>query len=169
MWRENEQRHVATKRNPSGEAAYREFHGVEPDRVVEVAVELPMQLIYLGTGVDIGYGVTDKRSEKEGWYVHDFGRNVDIYKLATGQTRGGVAQHPGTTLRTFPRELLVLGYNLGFTYEDDSGRKHEVKGSSRKKLCASLPDKRRLVVVGPRGVEYVCWGGSMRIKNWIYD
>lgn len=148
---------------PAAQRDYARFHGVPPNRIDEIRGWVPGPLILVGTGLDIGYGVQDLRSEKEGWYVHDFGRGVKVYR------RAEMNERPDTTLRGFPSTLLVLGSNLGFTYKGDDGRKHEVKGSSRKKLCATLPDRRKLVVIGPGGVEFVAWGGKMRVEDWIRD
>lgn len=142
---------------------YARFHGVPPDRIDEIHGWVPGSLVLIGTGLDIGYGVQDRRSEKEGWYVHDFGQGVKVYRRAKPNEQADV------TLYDFPQDLLVLGNNLGFTYKGIRGRRHEVKGSSRKKLCATLPDRRRLVVVGPHGVEFMAWGGRMRVKDWIRD
>jgi hypothetical protein len=142
---------------------YRRFHDVEPDRVIEGQSWVPGPLVYVGRGVDIGYNIIDRRSSKDGWYVHDFGHGVSIYRRAKS------GEQPDKTLSSFPRELLVLGSNLGFTYEDDRGGKHEVKGSRSKTLCAT-PDKRKLAIVGPSGdVEFMAWGGQMRVVDWIYD
>jgi hypothetical protein len=143
--------------------AYVRFHGVPPSQVDTLRGWVPGPLVLIGTGLDIGYGVQDLSSEKEGKYVHDFGRSVKIYR------RAKEGEPADVVLRSFPHDLMVLGSNLGFTYKGDDGRKHEVKGSTRKKLCATLPDRRKLVVVGPGGVEFMAWGGRMRIENWIYD
>lgn len=161
--RENPTRWPAAEATDDAQKSYSRFHGVPPNHIDTIRGWVPGPLILIGTGLDIGYGVQDHRSEKEGWYVHDFGPGVKIYRQAK------VNERPDTTLSSFPRDLLVLGNNLGFTYQDSSGRKHEVKGAARKKLCATLPDKRKLVVVGPSGVEFVAWGGRMRVEDWIRD
>lgn len=148
------------RRNPTTD--YERFHGVEPDRVTEGKFWVPGPLVYVGRGIDIGYNIIDRRSNKDGWYVHDFGHGVNIYRRA----RSG--EPPTKVFPSFPKELLVLGSNLGFTYEDTDGRKKEVKGSTSKKLCAT-PDRRKLAVVGPNGVEFVAYGGQMRVVDWIYD
>jgi hypothetical protein len=53
--------------------SYRTFHGVEPNRIDEKKLWVPGELTLLGDGVDVGYGIKDRRSSKDGWYVHDFG------------------------------------------------------------------------------------------------
>jgi hypothetical protein len=141
---------------------YKRFHGIDPDRVVEGQMWVPGALVWIGRGINIGYSITDLRSKKDGWYVHDFGRNVNVYRRA----RPGEA--PDKTVASFPKELMVMGSNLGLTYEDHDGKKHEIAGSTRKKLCVT-PNRRWLVVVGPKGVEFVAYGGRMRVVDWIYD
>ncbi len=150
--------------NRAATSAYEIFHKHSPDAVDEVyGVWYPGELVKIGVGQDIGYGNDHERTEKHGWYVHDFGPRVEIFRRARPGERAD------KTISDFPAEnLWVLGYNLGFTYRDASGALHEVKSSRRKKLAAT-PDGRTLVVVGPDGVEFLATGGNMRVVDWIRD
>lgn len=142
---------------------YEFFHGVPPDKVVDYdGTWIPGRMVLIGVGKDVGYGILNKHSTKDGWYVHDFGRQVKVYRRAR---RG---ERADKTWSRFPTELTSLGYNIGFTYVDDDGGMKEVKGS-RKKYLAVTPSRRTLVVVGPKGVEYLMEGGEMRVDDWIRD
>jgi len=144
-------------------AKYNKFHKVGPDKVIERSKTwVPGDLVLLGRGVDVGYGIVDHASSKDGRYVHDFGRGVKVYRRARAGERADV------TWRNFPSELMMLGDCIGFTYEDDEDVKHEVSGSTRKKLATNSAG-RMLVIVGPKGVEHVFKGGNMRVTDWIYD
>jgi len=150
--------------SPTAASAYRLFHKHDPDVVDEVhEVWYPGELVKIGVGQDIGYGNDRERTDKQGWYVHDFGPSVEIFRRAK---RG---ERSDKTIRSFPADSLwVLGYNLGFTYRDATGALHEVKSSRRKKLAAT-PDGKTLVVVGPDGVEFLATGGNMHVTDWIRD
>ena len=75
--------------------SYRTFHGVEPNRIDEKKLWVPGELTLLGDGVDVGYGIKDRRSSKDGWYVHDFGAGVKVYRRAKGRER--VAKNLGAS------------------------------------------------------------------------
>lgn len=155
----------ATRRlSPTAANAYKLFHKHAPDVVDEVhGVWYPGELVKIGVGQDIGYGNDRERTDKQGWYVHDFGPSVQIFRRAKPGERAD------KTISNFPADSLwVLGYNLGFTYKTSDGSLHEVKGSRRKKLAAT-PDGKMLVVVGPGGVEFLATGGNMRVVDWIRD
>lgn len=149
------------KQNPGAQQHYRTFHGVEPNRVDEKRSWVPGEMTFLGYGVDVGYGIKDRRSSKEGWYVHDFGRGVMVYK------RAGVRDRVDRVFKRFPSELMVLGRSLGFTYQNEGQRK-EVKGG-KSQVLAATPSRTTVVVVGPKGVEYLFTGGAMRVEDWIYN
>lgn len=52
---------------------YREFHGVEPDRVIPVdAPDLPPFLVILGELTELSYRPTEPTA-RQGEYTHDFG------------------------------------------------------------------------------------------------
>lgn len=140
---------------------YTKFHGVPPSRVDTAKLWIPGRLVLIGHGVDIGYGVTESDSSKDGRYVHDFGPSVKVYRRAKS---GEVADK---TYRNFPTEFWVLGATLGFTYFDGE-QEQTLRGSKRRKLCVTK-DRKRLVVMGAGGVEFLCIGGKMRIADWIYD
>lgn len=141
---------------------YRFFHGVPPDEVIEKQAWVPGGMVLIGHGEDVGYGILNRHSSKDGWYVHDFGANVKVYRRA----RQG--EQADKTWSTFPHTLTSLGYNLGFSYIDNNGQLHEVKGSKTKRLSVT-PSRKTLVVVGPNGVEYLMEGGDMRVDDWIRD
>jgi len=142
---------------------YEYFHGVPPDEHIDFdSIWVPGGMALVGKGKDVGYGILNNRSNKDGWYVHDFGKAVKVYK----RPRSG--QSASKTWSSFPSQLTSLGYNLGFTYIDDDGTLKEVKGSKRKYLAVT-PNRRTLVVVGPKGVEYLMEGGNMRVDDWIRD
>ena len=136
-------------------AHYKVFHGVDPNRVLDAPKAWrPGPLVLIGDGVDVGYGIRDKRSTKDGWYVHTFGKGVKVFRRAKhGET-------PSRTYKSFPQDLMVLGYNLGYTVRPKGQQKMvEVKGSTKKWLA----------VIGPSGVEIVMTGGNMRVEDWIRD
>ncbi|MFH1645986.1 MAG: DUF5661 family protein, partial [Candidatus Omnitrophota bacterium] len=141
---------------------YEEFHGTEPDGEIQMRGWVPGGLVCLGRGVDVGYGISAKGSIKDGWYVHDFGKGVKIYR------RAKTGENPDKIVKKFPSQLMMLGYNIGFTYENEYGEEIEVRGSQRKQLCVTS-DKKTLVVVGSKGVEFVMKGGDMRVEDWIYN
>jgi len=150
-------------RNSSAKAHYREFHGSEPDNVETKNMWVPGGLVEVGRGdaIDVGYEIGSRDSSKghNNLYVHDFGGSVKIYRKAKKN------ETPDKVYKNFPKECMVLGYNIGFSYKDNNGDLKEVKGSRRKKLAA--PNKRTLVVIGPKGVEYLMQGGAMHIDDWI--
>jgi len=141
---------------------YRFFHGVPPDEYIDLETWVPGEMVLIGSGKDVGYGIQNKHSKKEGWYVHDFGPSVKIYQRA----RSG--QRPDRIWKSFPSQLTNLGYNLGFTYIGTDGEMKEVKGAQNKYLAVT-PSRRTLVIVGPKGVEYLMEGGEMRVDDWIRD
>jgi hypothetical protein len=149
------------KRNPDSENHYHTFHGVEPSKMIEGRMWVPGELVLMGMALDVGYGISEPCSSKDGWYVHDFGRGVKAYR------RAEEGEQADKTYRRFPTELMVLGYALGFTYEDGDSI-YEVKGSNRKKLAVT-PNKKTLVIVGSSGVEFLMTGGNMRVTDWIRD
>lgn len=170
-------RNVGASYNPSGEQEepgmfdedpdiehYVFFHGVPPEEIIDMEAWVPGGMVLVGVGKDVGYGISNKHSSKNGWYVHDFGSSVKVYR------RAKKGEKATKTWRSFPRQLTNLGYNLGFTYLDGGvdGPMKEVKGSSQKYLGVT-PNRRTLVVVGPRGVEYLMEGGNMRVDDWIRD
>lgn len=142
---------------------YENFHGTPPGHVDTRRTWLPGEMVLVGEGVDIGYKIKDAKSAKEHRqpYVHEFGRDVKVYRRAK---RG---ERPTRTWYNFPTELRVLGFNLGFSYADKVGEIFEVKGSDKKYLAVT-PSGRTLVVVGPSGVEFALEGGAMIVKDWIY-
>jgi hypothetical protein len=144
---------------------YEEFHGAPPDRIQEKKMWVPGGLVQVGSGeaIDVGYEIGAKSSSKgkNNLYVHDFGGGVKIYRRAKKNEK------PTKTMKNFPTECMVLGYNIGFSYKDKNGRNKEVKGSRGKKL-AVLPDKKTLVIIGSKGVEYLMTGGAMHVSDWIF-
>jgi len=165
----------APKSNPAVVDHYEQFHGAEPDEVVEGRLWVPGPLVCLGKGVDVGYGITDPDSEKEGKYVHDFESGVKIYRRAKP---GELADK---IYSKFPTSFMVLGDFLGLTYKTDinvgrmgqsaaktAGKMKEIKGSSAVWLAVG-PDKKTLVAIHrSKGVLYVMKGGKMHVKDWIY-
>jgi len=143
---------------------YEHFHGTEPSEVLDMEVWVPGGMVLVGVGKDVGYGILNEASKKDGWYVHDFGDQVKVYRRARQGERAD------KTWSSFPHQLTVLGYNLGFTFLDGGvgGSMQEVKGSEGKYLGVT-PNKLTLVVVGPKGVEYLMEGGNMRVDDWIRD
>jgi len=138
---------------------YEEFHGVEPSRIDEKKMWVPGELVLMGDAVDVGYKAKDHRSSKgQGPYVHDHDSGVRVFRRAKH------GEHPDKVWTNFPTELTVMGKALGFTYRDNSGRRHEVKGGGT--LCTT-PSRRVLVVVGSAGVKYLIEGGNMHVSDWI--
>lgn len=151
------------RRNPSevDDRAYRDFHGVEPRHIDAKKAWVPGDLILLGEGVDVGYRAVDHASTKgPGPYVHDFGRGVKVYRRA----RPG--ERPDKVWSRFPADLTVLGKALGFSYREN-GEVREVKGGARQ--LATTPNRRVLVLVGGKGVDYLIEGGNMHVADWIRD
>ena len=149
---------------PRDSSWYQGFHGTAPKRTETRRTWVPGAMVLIGEGVDVGYKIKDKESAKEHRqpYVHEFGRDVKIYRRAQ---RG---EQPTRTWHNFPQKLQVLGFNLGFSYADANGDVHEVKGSDKKYLAVT-PSRKTLVVVGPGGVEFVMEGGRMEVRDWIYN
>jgi transcriptional regulator with XRE-family HTH domain len=143
---------------------YRMFHGVPPSEVIDQEVWVPGGMVLIGTGKDVGYGISNPESFKDGLYVHDFGPGVKIYR----RPRSG--ERADKTWRSFPSQLTNLGWNLGFTYNagGTDGPMKEVKGS-RNKYLAVTPNRKTLVVVDGVGVLYLMEGGAMRVDDWIRD
>jgi hypothetical protein len=158
-------RKLATiEENPSPRVAdhYEEFHGTEPSVYLEGKTWVPGSLVEVGPAVDVGYGIVEAKSNKDGKYVHDFGAGVKMYRRAkNGEKADAVYDN-------FPSDLMVLGDWLGATVKTNRGKK-EIKGSSRTKI-ATTPDRKTLVVVHEsKGVLYIMRGGNMRTNDWIYD
>jgi hypothetical protein len=151
-------------RNPGVDGkAYQDFHGVEPQYIEPRRTWVPGELVLLGEGVDVGYRSVDHRSNKgPGPYVHDFGRGVKVYRRARAGERPDKVWSG-----KFPSDLTVLGKALGFSYRDESGQVKEVKGGTRR--LATTPNRRVLVFVGGKGVEYLIEGGNMHVADWIRD
>jgi len=149
------------------EEAFIQFHGVEPDsETVMDRVWVPGPLIRLGTCIDIGYLPLGGSSKGRKNYVHDHGVGVKVY------VRPDACEHdaqPDIHYRNFPKDLWVLGANIGFTYDDRfDGQAYEVKGSSRYTLAAPKSCD-MLVVVDGEGVLFVVKGGNLRVEDWIYE
>lgn len=144
------------------ERLYLKFHGAEPSEAFFMErAWIPGKMKCLGLCVDVGYDIIDRDSNKDGRYVHDHHDGVKVYKRMEGGGRADLEY------RNFPTELMVLGNNLGFTYEDADGVMHEVPGSKSKKICTnSSGDK--LIIVDSKGVLFLIKGGKMRVKDWIY-
>jgi hypothetical protein len=142
---------------------YRHFHSVDPDRVEKFnGVWVPGGVVLVGPAIDVGYGIKDSRSAKDGWYVHDFGKGVKMYRRAKPNEK------PTHIWRgTFPEEFMVLGWNLGFTYKlKGKDTKIERKGSPRSRLAVA-EDKKILFVIDPTGVIFLFKGGRMNVSDWI--
>jgi len=150
-------------RNPGvDDRAYRDFHGVEPQHIDAKKAWVPGDLILLGEGIDVGYRAVDHASTKgPGPYVHDFGRGVKVYRRARAGERPDKVWSG-----KFPSDLTVLGKALGFSYRDGRGM-HEIKGGTRR--LATTPNRRVLVLIGSKGVDYLIEGGNMHVADWIRD
>jgi hypothetical protein len=119
-------------------------------------------MVLLGPCVNVGYGIIDEESSKDGMYIHDHKDGVRLYR----RVRNG--EKPSLSVRSFPKEQFVLGDWVGCTYLDEDGRKKEIKGSTR--TLAITPDGKRLFVFHKsKGVLYLIKGGKFRITNWMYD
>jgi len=143
---------------------YEEFHGVEPDRFEDRKMWVPGELVCVGTCLDVGYTVIDKRSTKDGHYVHDHGEGVKLYQRALPGERVAINYDPP------PRGFAVIGRWLGCTYLDEDGRKREIKGTARCKALAT-PDRKRLFVMNAAkgGIIGMIKGGNFRVKDWLYE
>lgn len=140
---------------------YSKFHGVAPEKITDKRVWQSGDMVLLGDGVDVGYQAIDERSSKgESPYVHDFGSGVKAYRKA----RSG--EHPDKILEGSPKELIVLGRALGFTYTNGIKDLIEVEGGNRK--LTTTPDGRMLLLIG-KSIDYVLVGGNMRVEDWIRD
>jgi len=139
-----------------------EFHGDGGacDSHIDTKLWMPGPIVLIGTNVDCGYNVTDRRSIKAGRYVHDHKSGVKLYRRAENGERA-------TKTLTPPRQVFVLGDWLGCTY-DDGGEEHELTGSSRVKACTDN-GKRLFAIHSTKGCLYVISGGSFRIRDWMYD
>lgn len=151
------------RKNPDpvrADAHFEEFHGYEPDRSREARLWVPGGLVLLGTAIDTGYDVQDKRSSKSGRYIHDHRCcGVKVYR------RAKAGERPTKTYNNWPNEMVKLGRWLGCTYRDASGEEFEISG---KGLRAFAAGEKILALVGPKGVELVITGGDFKIKDWMY-
>lgn len=147
---------------PAAVRKYRTFHEVEPHSVTERTCWVPGGLMLLGAGVEINYevNVADSAKDDGARYVHKFESNVKIYRRARAN------ETPDVTWKNFPGDLMVLGYALEFTYENDEGV-FETSPAKSDKL-ATTPDGKTLVVIGSSGVKFVARGGKMKVTDWIY-
>ena len=144
-------------------AAYRQFHGVDPEHIsVTPGFWFPGELVLLGAATDTGYRVDVKGSEKE--YnkesVHDHKDGVKLYRRARrGELPDKVMPVKSTCWK--------LGKWLGATYlDEDDGRQREVAAG---RLRAISPSKKILFICDSKGVKYVIMGGKFRITDWMYD
>jgi hypothetical protein len=151
----------AVRRNRGATGRCETFHGDGAcGDVTEKKLWMPGPIVLVGACLDCGYNVTNRRSEKDGRYVHDHKAGVKLYRRADGNER------PSKTLSP-PRQVFVLGNWLGCTYDDGSG-KQELTGSSRIKACTDN-GKRLFAIHSTKGCLYVISGGSFRIRDWMYD
>jgi hypothetical protein len=116
----------------------------------------------IGRGVDVGYGIVDVSSEKDGRYVHDWGRDVIVYRRVEGRAR---PMRGDLVVRSFPTATWALGASLGLTYETSDGKRRELAGYGTS-LCW-IKSLRALIVVDKRGVLLLARGGKMRVTDWI--
>lgn len=159
---EEEGAFVTPVKNPAGAVGRCEtFHGDGAcGDAVEKKLWMPGPIVLMGDCLDCGYDVTNRRSNKDGRYVHDHKSGVKLYRRANGDER------PSKTLSP-PRQVFVLGNWLGCTY-DDGTEKQELMGSSRIKACTD-DGKRLFAIHSTKGCLYVVSGGSFRIRDWMYD
>lgn len=143
---------------------YKKFHGVEPEKLFEGQYDVPDDLVLEGRGVTIGYGIVEHNSSKEGRYVHDFKEGVKVWRRTRKNERPDKVINPDS----FPKNLMVLGFWLGMSYEDEDEDMREALGSRNKLLCTNLSGK-KLYVINKRTkvVEYVIYGGRMHVTDWI--
>ena len=141
--------------------SYLRFHGTEPSSVLEGRVWVPGGMVCVGPAIDIGYGIIDRKSSKDGLYQHDHKGGVKVYRRAMSGER------PDIAWKSFPRELWVLGKALGFAYKDaETGTERQVKGTSKLKLATNASGN-MLVVLDNTGVLFVVKGGRLRVTDWI--
>lgn len=159
---EEEGAFVKPLKNPGGAVNSCEtFHGDGAcGDVVEKKLWMPGPIVLMGACIDCGYDVTNRRSEKDGRYVHDHEAGVKLYRRAERNERASRTLSP-------PRQVFVLGNWLGCTYDDGTG-KQELMGSSRIKACTDN-GKRLFAIHSTKGCLYVISGGSFRIRDWMYD
>jgi len=158
----------STHRNPAPNISkktldhFRQFHGCEPSSVSVRNVTFPLNMVGLGA-VDVGYYITNRKSSKDGTYVHDFKRGVKAYRRCKrGET-------PTRVFKTLPVEVIRLGEWPGATIRPCVKGKCasiEVTGGRSKILVAN---RKMAIVLGPRGVEWIFTGGRFRINDWMYD
>jgi hypothetical protein len=145
--------------------AYTQFHGVPPSEITYWdKAWYPGELVYLGRGVDIGYDTTQIVSTKDGWYVHDWGPWVKVYRRPINKR-----EKYDYFMKNFAKDPWMLGRGLGLTYAPD-GADYDIEVFCKKtdKLAASK-DKKKLIVIDDKGVLYIAWGGKMRVDTWIRD
>ncbi len=147
---------------------YRKFHNDDPDHVDErPRAWVPGRVKLLGPAIDIGYVRATENTSKDARYVHTFKGGVVCLERAS---RGGedILTVPEYPFATFPQKLMVLGYCLGYTF-DNNGEKKEVEAPVSWRLCTDFNTGRILVVVDGKGVKHVFCGGGMYVKDWIYN
>jgi len=146
--------------SPALAERYERFHDVEPDSVTDTRLWMPGAISLMGTCLDCGYSITDRRSKKSGRYVHDHEGSVKLYKRAGRGDRVSKTMSP-------PKQVFVLGSWLGCTYVDD-GKEIELRGSKAIKACTDN-GKRLFAIHKTKGCLYVISGGSFKITDWMYD
>jgi len=143
---------------------YRKFHDDLPDHVEDKkSAWIPGKVEIVGPAVDIGYVRATDNTSKKSRFVHTFKDNVVCLERnpRSGQNILEIPEYP---FAVFPQRLLVLGYCLGFTVNDE-----EIVAPVSWKLCTDFNTGRILVVVDKKGVRNVFCGGRMYVKDWIYN
>lgn len=137
------------------------FHGVEPERVEAFRGWVPGRMTCVGRGIDISYGIIDKRSTKDGAFFHPHDPDVLVYQRLRGAGRADLE------VKRFPADMWALGEGLGLRYQDGDGAWMEVETEPGTTYLCWVGSLRALVVVGPEGVEYLCKGGKLTVTDWI--
>lgn len=161
--------------NPSPEEHYEEFHGVEPDEVTDGRLWVPGKMVVMAPALQVEYAISDPRSQKLEhadmfYHNHDkcgwlFNKKHCVFMFRKAR-RGEEADidYNGS----FPAEVMVLGWCVSFTVEDERGEKKQKKLNRSYEVCA-LPDRKTIAIVHKRnGVKWLIRGGELRIDDWIY-
>lgn len=135
------------------------FHGAEEAIVrMDKVVNVPARFERFAQAAKVGYLIVDDVSTKDGRYVHDFKEDVWIYKATKGRTGRKIS---------VPSELSTLGVLLGFSTWGEDGYQVEHEGNDSQYLCTNASGSKLFVVHERLGVQYVIYGGRMKVTDWI--
>lgn len=148
---------------------YLDFHQQEPVKIGTMNVRIPETAILVGPAVHVLYR-SDKLNpttlEDEGWidYIHKHDRGVNCYRTDRAAAQLGPERTVPQWLRN-TRELVWLGYSLGFEYKDHDGKTVEARGKQPLPELWTTPNGRALLIIqSKRTLIALLWGGRLGVE-----